>query len=510
MCEERSARLLLLIISILLLVFPEPSSATLDEIWLVNTDVELIRGPGTIRLAGMGNLTIAIEDENNEVNLYDFAGNVASSITDKNLRNADTWNGYSTWHDSKDGIRWQDIGVWESGGLIILRGDNYAGGGSFGTRILDLYRIDDAGLRSALRIPFPQSEVSVVDTMFMDTEVTSNLVEGFYAHRLHDMLFVGARGWGMFEGDEKPLTFHYDLRSSMNDMGAGLAVAVVPLDWIQVGGSLDLGSFTTEVSSTDSFHDDVYKRARSTTTLSSHALVSLMGKLRGVLNYRRFSFDADQTLSMNWSDLYVLNPENNDIRRKLRVSDEATERDFFATRWILSNVGIPLTVSGYFDIMRQESWEYAEPNVILWIDEYDEVLDEWNVGGGASYQFADMATVGAEVRVNRGTLESRLPDEESVRDFKAFDIRGGGEVRPVKWLALRGGFSQCSEERQMGIPENDFTATTYTVGAGCYLLDDKLTVDAAFLNRVTEPDQDIGTARETTYQALMLSGRFLF
>jgi hypothetical protein len=511
MCEKRSARLLLLILSVLLLVFPKPSSAHLDEIWLTNTDVELIRGPGTIRLTGMGNLTIAIEDENNEVNLYDFTGNVAALILDKDIRNADSWAGYSTWNDSKDGIRWQDMGIWESGALVVLRGENYAGGGSFGSRILDIFRIDDENFRSILRIPFPKSEVGgVVDTTFFDTEVMSSLVEGYYAHKLIDVLYVGARGWGTFEGDAKPLTFHYDLRSNMSDLGAGLGVVVVPYDWIQIGGSLDLGSRSTETYSKDAFHDDLYKRERSITTLSSHALLSWMGKLRGVMNYRRFSFESDQTLSMNWSELFVLNPEEIRIRQKLKVSDEASEYDFFATRWILSDFGLPLTVSGYFDFMQQETWEYAQPNVLLWIDEYDQVMDQWNVGGGASYQIADKATVGMEVRMNRGSQENRLPRQEGFLDFKAVDVRGGGEVRPLKWLALRGGYSQCSQERRMGDPENDFTATTYTVGAGCYLMDDQLTVDAAFLNKVTEPEQDMGTGRETRYQALMVYGRLLF
>ncbi|KPJ58709.1 MAG: hypothetical protein AMJ46_13760 [Latescibacteria bacterium DG_63] len=510
MCEERSARLLLLISLILLLVLPTSSSAYLDEIWLVNTDVELINGPGTIRLAGMGNLTIAIEDENNEVNLYDFTGNVASLILDKDTRNADSWAGYSTWHDSKDGVRWQDMGIWESGGLVVLRGEDYAGGASFAARLLDLYRVNDEGFRNILRIGFPISEVAVPDTSFIDTEVTSNVVEGYYAHKLLGMAFVGARGWGSFEGDDKPVTFYYDMGSKLNDVGVGLGVVLVPFDWVQIGGSVDFGSQAVEVSSKDAFHDDLYKRERSTTTLSSHALLSLMGKVRGVMNYKHFSFDADQTLNMNWSDLYILNPEDVDVRQKLKVSAEATECDFFATRWIVSDLGLPLTVSGYFDLMQEEAWEYAEPNVLLWIEEYDEVMEQWNLGGGASYHIGGKATVGMEVRVNRGKQESRLPHEEGRFDFKAVDIRGGGELRLLNWLALRGGFSQCSEERRMGIPENDFTATTYTVGAGCYLLENQLTVDAAFLNKVTEPEQDLGAGRETTYQALMIYGRFLF
>jgi hypothetical protein len=510
MCEERSARLLLLILSIVLLVIPGYSSAHLDDVWIAGTDVEFIRGPGTIRLAGMGNLTIAIEDENNEVNLFDFTGNVASSILDKGTNNTDSWASYSVWHDSKDGVRWQDMGVWQGGGLVVLRGLDYAGGASVSSRFLDIYRVYDDSFRDILRVNFPSSEVAVRDTAFADTRLVSNLVEGYYAHRLFGMVLLGARGWGMFEGDDKPVTFFYDIRSKVRDVGAGFGLVLLPTDWVQVGGSVDFGSQTVEALSENAFHDDLYTRDRATTTLSTHALVKLMGKLRGVLNYRRFSFDADQILEMNWSDLYILNPEEIDIRRNLKVSSEATEYDLFATRWILSNLGVPLTVSGYFDMMQEEAWEYSVPNVLIWMREYDEVTTQWNLGGGASYQIAGRATVGMEVRMNRGQLESRLPFEEAVSDFKAIDVRGGAEIRPLRCLALRGGYSQCSEERQMGIPENDFTSTTLSLGAGCYLLEDKLTVDVAFLNKVTEPEQDLGSDRETRYQALMLYGRFLF
>ncbi|UCF79124.1 MAG: hypothetical protein JSW03_02390 [Candidatus Eiseniibacteriota bacterium] len=510
MREQRSCRLLLLVLTILLLASPARSSAHLDEIWLAGTDVELIRGPGTIRLAGMGNLTIAVEDENNEVNLYDFTGNVAAVILDKDTRNADSWAGYSRWTDEKDAVRWQDMGIWESGGLVVLRGEHYAGGGSFTTRLIDLYRVDDQYLRNILRINFPTSEVAIPDTAFIDNEITSNLVEGYYAHRLLGKAYVGVRGRAALEGDNKPVVFFYDMSSKVSDLGVDMGLVLVPLDWLQVGGSLDMGVQAIEAASEDSFHDDLYKRARATRSFSSHALVNVLGRVRGVVNYRRFSFDADQTLNMNWSDLFVLNPEDVDIRRKFTISSEATTYDFFATRWIASDLGLPLSVSGYFDFKREEAWEHPEPNVLLWMDEYDQVRDEWNLGSGASYRIGGMATVGFEWRMNRGRLESRIPFEEEVLDFKAVDIRSGGEFRPLKWLALRAGYSQCNQERQMGVPENDFTANAFSVGAGCYLKDDRLTVDAAFVNRVTKPDVDTGAGRETTYQALLLYGRFLF
>jgi hypothetical protein len=512
MRRERSARLLLLVVSVALLAIPGPSSAYLETIWLAGTGIELIQGPGTIRLAGMGDLTVAIEDENNQVNLYDFTGNVASLALDKNAKNVDSWGSYGKWTDEKDDFRWQDIGVWQGGALVVLRGNgDYAGGATISTRILDLNRVDDRSFRKVLRVNFPKSEIAVPESALVSTEITSDAVEGYYTHKVFGKAFVGVRGWGTFDSEAKPVRLRYELTNTANDLGGGVGLVVLPAKWMEVGGNVDLGSQLVEATSTDAFHDDAYVRKRAILTLSSHALVDFMGKLRGVLNYRHSSFDNDQTLNMNWSERFLLNPQSTaSIRRKLRVSSESSAYDFFATRWILSGLGLPITVSGYFDILKEESWLHNENNVLVWIDEYDEALDEWNLRGGASYKITKRGVAGMEVRFNRGRLENRLPKEEGYVNFRVLDIRGGGEYRLLKWLALRAGYSRSKEERNIGVPEGDFNANTISLGAGWFLKNDNLSLDAAFSNKVTKPEQDLGNGRETRNQTLMLYGRFLF
>jgi len=512
MRRERGAQLLLLVVSIALLAIPRPSSAYLETIWLAGTDVELIQGPGTIRLAGMGNLAVAIEDENNQVNLYDFTGNVASLVLDKNAKNADSWASYGKWADEKNDFRWQDIGIWQGGALVVLRGNgNYAGGATISTRILDLNSVDDRSFRKALRVGFPKSEIAVPESALVSTDVTSDAVEGYYAHRVFGKAFLGVRGWGTFDSEQKPARLLYELTNSADEFGGGVGLVVLPTKWMQIGGNVDLGSQVVETASSDAFHEDSYIRKRAIRTFSSHALLDLMGKLRGVLNYRHSSFDNDQTLNLNWSEHFVLNPQVDEvIRKKLKVSSESSVYDFFATRWILSGLGLPITVSGYFDILKEDSWLHNEKNALVFVDEYDEALDEWNLRGGASYKIAEKGLVGMEARLNRGRVENRLPSEEGYVNFRTLDIRGGGEYRLLKWLALRAGYSRGKEERYMGVGAGDFNSNTVSLGAGGFLKNDKLSLDAAFVNKVTKPEQDLGDGRETRNQTLMLYVRFLF
>jgi hypothetical protein len=512
MRRERSALLLLLIVSAAMLAIPGPSSAYLETMWLRGTGVELIEGPGTIRLAGMGNLTVAMEDENNQVNLYDFTGNIAALVMDKSTRNVDSWASYGKWADEKDDFRWQDVGIWQAGGLVVLRGKgNYAGGATVSTRILDFNRVADRNSRRLFRVSVPKSEIVVPETTLVDSEITSSAVEGYYTHRVFGKAFLGVHGWGTFDSENKPVRLLYDLTNSVDDFGGGVGLVVLATKWLQVGGNVDLGSQLVEAKSTDAFHDDAYIRNRAILTVSSHALLDFKGKLRGVLNYRHSSFDNDQTLNMNWSRRFLLNPEpRTEIRMKLKVSSESNVFDFFATRWIFSGLGFPLTVSGYFDILREESWLRNEDNVLVWVNEYDEVLDEWNLRGGASYKIGETGVVGMEVRFNRGRLENRLPLEAGYQNFSVLDVKGGGEYRLLKWLALRAGYSRAKEERNMGVPEYNFTSNALSLGAGWFLKNDRLSLDAAFLNKVTKPEQDLGDGRETREQSLMMYGRFLF
>ena len=512
MRRERSAPLLLLVVSIVLVAFPTSSSAYLETIWLRGTGVELIQGPGAIRLNGMGNLTVAIEDVNNQVNLYDFTGNVAALVLDKDTRNTESWGSYGKWADEKDDFRWQDIGIWQGGALVVLRGKgNYAGGATVSTRTLDLTRVDDRNFREMLQVSFPKSDFAIPETSFASTDITSSSVEGYYAQRISGRAFLGAHGWGTFDAETKPVRLLYELTNKVNDVGGGMGLVVLATKWMQVGGTVDLGSQLVEATSSDAFHDDAYTRKRGIFTFSSHALVEVMGKLRGVLNYRHSSFDNDQTLNMNWSRRFVLNPQTDtDIRMKLRVSSESNRSDFLATRWIFSGIRLPITVSGYFDMSKVDSWLHNQSNVLVWINEYDKVLDQWNLRGGASYKIGEKGLAGMEVRFNRGRLENRLPLEKGYQHFRTLDIRGGGEYRLLKWLALRAGYSRAKENRTMGVPEDDFNWNTISAGAGWFLKNDKLSLDAAFVNQVIKPDQDLGNGRETRYQTLMLYGRFLF
>ncbi|MBN1503557.1 MAG: hypothetical protein JW952_00670 [Candidatus Eisenbacteria bacterium] len=502
---------LILVTAAVLLAIPQLSSAYLDEAWLSGTDVKLLQGPGTIRLAGMGDLTVAVEDENNEVNLYDFTGNVAALILDKDTRNADAWGTYGKWVDVKDGFRWQDIGVWQGGALAVLRGqDVYAGGASVSTRILDFMRIDSRLFRKSLGIAYPKSEVAYADTSIIDMEAVGTLVQGYYAHKMSDILYVGARGWGDFESEKRPVRLRYEVLNSCDYMGAGAAAVVAPLKWLQVGASYDLGSQLVESESNDAFHEDTYTRKRSVPTYSGHAMVDLLGKLRGVVNYRHYSYESDQTLLMNWSDRYLINPEDTDIHRKLTVGDESFESDFVATRWIVQGLGIPLKVSAYFDMLLEDSWYRQRPNALVWMDDFDQSLDEWNLGTGASYELMGKALVAAEFVLNRGRLEDKTKFEPEDVNFKTLDVKGGAEYRVLSWLALRAGYSRSSEERFMGVPEYDYVSNAFSAGLGCFLKNDKLTVDVAFSQKTTQPDKDPGYDAEAKYQTVMLYGRYLF
>jgi len=513
MRKAGSARLILVTAAVLLAI-PQLSFAYLDEAWLSGTDVKLLQGPGTIRLAGMGNLTIAIEDVNNQVDLYDFTGNVASLIFDKETNNADAWGTYSKWVDVKNGFRWQDFGVWQAGALSVLRGkDQYAGGATILTRVLDFTTLDDRSFRKALGIAYPKSEVAYLDSTKIDMEAVGTIVQGYYAHKTYDFLYVGAKGWGEFEGEKKNKELRYEVLNDCNYLGAGAAAVAVPSKWVRIGASYDLGSQIVESKSSDPFHNDVYSRKRAVPTYAAQALFTLWGKVRGVFNYQHSSYDTDQTLHINWSDRYVLNPMGIDIDRKLKVGSESFGSDFVATRWITHELaGVPVTLSAYFDMTDQDSRYTPEPNALVWMDAFDQSLREWNLGAGVSYGFMGKGLVGAECLFNRGRVDDHLAlsTDSEYTNFKEINVKGGGEYRVLPWLAVRAGYCRSTEQRFMGVPEQDFASNAFSAGLGCLLKGGNLTVDTAFTQKTSKPEKDLGYDLEEKDQTVMLYGRYLF
>lgn len=157
---------------------------------LDDADGERLRFNPSPRLAGMGLLRIAIEDENNEINLFDYVGSPAGLLNDRDTtsvdlqydfaRNRVDWTGVDPWAYSPEGPLWPNFLDFNGADLQTrYRYQRY--------NALAAYRLRDQ-LSIGTRIDYTRSNYSYDVTKFDVTYITA---VGEEDEAEPDTLFVG-------------------------------------------------------------------------------------------------------------------------------------------------------------------------------------------------------------------------------------------------------------------------------------------------------------------------------
>ncbi len=68
------------------------------DAWLAGTSLTRATLPPSLRLQGMGNLTVAVDDEHNEISLLDYAGSTAGLLRDRSKGEIEMWFQNSPWN----------------------------------------------------------------------------------------------------------------------------------------------------------------------------------------------------------------------------------------------------------------------------------------------------------------------------------------------------------------------------------------------------------------------------
>jgi hypothetical protein len=448
-------------------------------------------GPGTARLDAMG-LAIAAPDENNEINLFDFGDNPAGLLADR-----DAWS-----LDSRYEHRERFDRDPEFPGNEFL-GNTYSILAAFrntGTRAVGLsvdYLDSKLGAPDGDRFKYKQTRYRLIYNQMFGK--LSAAAEFRYMDEKEDQT-----------GGDAFYNIEHNTASLAGLLGASYQVH--PYASLSARGAIERTNIEGRASS-DAF-DDNFDWERPAGSLEGQAFFD-NARLKGAVTYGVTEGAGEETIDAAWSPLFVFNPGPYFVEFEATTFTEDNQIDQFRTRWEYAIVPGRARVAGSYSASGRDYTANTNPIVIGSVEErfLSDDRDELGLGGSLTL-LNDRLLVGAEYGLLANTLEDLDPLTGYVEKTDIGQFNVGGEFIAADNLALRGGLSFRSierEDRSTGIPEADYRArrqgTTSeqlaSFGVGWVPRGGALQIDAAYT-------AGIGSDYELTQNRATLYARVLF
>jgi hypothetical protein len=304
--------------------------------------MRLSSGTGTVRLDGLGGFEIAVADENNEINLWDYAANPAGYADDK-----DSW--------SID-VLYSHVEQTERDELLTEGRDNKLNSGTFGLGFHVPGNMGVGGL------------VDYAEAIGRDFTGQFNefRVQGFSltaSKYLVEQITVGVSvvSTGLTRDTVSPQL--YDISHDGTDLRGSLGFGLEPVEGVSFGARGDLISQTIDGESRSNVHNDLFDWSRPGHLWSIHGFVD-RGRIRGVVDYTRQKLEGDESVEISWSERFVFNPTDNELTGSADTFSEERNDDQLSTRWQLDVVPRRLTVSGAAASTDSDFRVIANPNAL--------------------------------------------------------------------------------------------------------------------------------------------------
>jgi hypothetical protein len=460
--------------------------------WLATQNgLAVARDPGSARLAAMGGLEVSIADENGELNLLDYGGNVCGFLTDSDHRRWDAWREtHRSVRDTRDAA---------------------------GARTRVRSQISETGGRMAWRNG--TSRVLGGDVVF--DELTNSIEQGTRTKVSGPMWGVfGAQKVSIFTvgGAVRTLGDNQDVRSesvfAIRHEGSGLrgmGALAIDLGKLQFGAQAELQKNTINGLSRDEsrFHEDKLTWKRPVEIYDLTAFWKPTEMVSGAVRARIVRLDGREEVKISWSDRMPDNPSQSNFLSRTGTFKEKRDGTEFGTRWEARPldgvlVGVRLD-HAKLDETVIEGKNYKGSR------RASDTSDKATVGGGgASYEFpSGRLRVGAEGWFS--TLESKVREVEAMVTTKArqVEFRAGGEYYLRDWLILRAGFQRISYDSNTDQPRSLQLGNGYTAGVGYVSRGGLYQIDAGIRVMNLDPDYSGFPNAEDGRTSIMLGARFL-
>lgn len=471
-------------VALLLLAAP-PGRATMRELLMqgAGLDPQALRSAPSVRLLGMGTLDLCLPDESNEMNAYDFGGNIAGVLEDGELWVVETWLGNHHQTASRTG---------------------------FGAE----RRFGHGGVQLMRRWPSRAMGLDVDYGYFENTEYDADWskirgprMSAIYSQR------VGPVTAGLIVGreQENEARISPDFFAIRHDQDRwvgqfGLTATQLGVRW---GAALDFerGDVIGKGIDPQRYHEDTFTWTRPLTRYSVCALLTPRAGLEGGIRFRALDREGSERAMISWSGESPYNPSGtNYFADAITFAEEESDWDV-TTRW-RAHGSHAMTLAaevGY------RSWDHA----VREGDEFKGSLraaeaekDVFSAGAGVSRRmFHDRVLVGIEAR---GAFEDWVEVDAAMQrregTARRVSLGPGFEVFASDRLVLRGGFSLVSDDADVDAPATLRTGHVLSGGIAWVPRGGLIQIQAAVRQERLTPDAETATDLEEADDTQFLLG----
>jgi len=406
------------LVTVALTTGASPVRAQISSLFLDEWDIAYRFSQNSARVDAMAGIWASLEDESQEINMWDFGENPAGFILDRDAWTGDFWATASN-RDRRTAT-------------IPSSGEGAEGG---------------------LQISFRSYERA----LGVEGTLTSATVEGgdgidFEKHEFSGP-FIRLVG-NQFIGDNLVFGLGVDLISEEDKVTSPNALAIAHdtdrTNWrlglvyflgdkIDLGGTLLLSTNSITGESKDGLHRDIYDWDRPVTEFGLQGIYGPGSDFQVGVFARRTLLDGGEVLDVSWAREFFLNPtEGFDLELRIPIVDEELTQTTLGGR-VLADVGERLQLGGGLTYRATEYDVLAHPTWSRFLSTTDEETTDLEFSAGIG--FRPHSRLGLYGQIDVGDRSTDSIEFESTRtiDTSLTGFRAGVEYFWFNEVALRAG-----------------------------------------------------------------------
>ncbi len=445
------------------------------------------------RLDAMGGVSVAVQDEADEINMWDYGRNVAGFLVDRDAWTGDFWAANSSVNRRANAI--PSSGSNAEGGVQISfrsyeRALGVEGGLTRGT-------VEGGSGTDFERHKFSGPTFSVVGNQ-----------------ALGERAVLGVSLSAFNEDDDVTARDALAIAHATDRLDYKFGVVYFLNDQLDLGATLSLSSNSVSGVSSSGLHRDRYTWDRPITEFGAQATYyGRDGALQGGAFVSRSLLDGGEILRISWAREFFLNPSGVDLNLRIPILTEERKQTTVGTRWLLSagrrvEVGASvLYEKGTYEATGHPTWSRF---VRTTNDEFDATT--FKVGAGL-HPHARLLVTG-ELNVTNGDLTSEAFENVATTTDEITTLRTGVEYFWVSDLIVRGGFVLTQAKRdqadRISATNIETERRRYSAGLGWAPRGGVFMIDLAFGITNGETTVPSDPLDETDGASFTLAGRTLF
>jgi len=500
---------LLLLLPVVMLD-PSRAGAQIADAWLRYTPVDAYAGIRSTRLAGMGSVQVAVEDDQNLFDPYHYGRNPAGLLMSRDTSIVVIPISYQNFDD-----RYFDMSHSAVGRGMGFHGEfrpnarwGMAGEIDYGLISASRHDLcpdpDDCRFIRDFDLPLAPQMSPITSDRTVGAGVQTPLASVTYARTFFSNVTLGGRFGFRHETEDRHTREAYDLdvKSDATEFAGG-ALYPLPIWGRSVSISGWAGYLENKVTgrSLTPLNDDEYDWDRPQVSYGGSIYINRGGWLRGIIDGRHRSFNGEEVARINWAPQFFMNPnpsENdpeNVFKKHWSAFLSGLRHNEGSTRWLIGLPFEPVHLGLSYAYFRQYEWIRPNEIVLPTVDPLDVKRLGYRFASGLSVGGSD-GLVAVEARIAR---EYRQDFTHEVSDVSllTYSYHFGAEYPLWPRLPLRGGIEVIRHDPNSMDANAPLKGIGVTAGAGYYwnALDSRIDVSYShyhFRHSPADPSEEIG------------------